>query len=245
MSIASEITRLHGVKGDILTAIADKGVTVPADSMLDDCPDLIASISGGGSPIPEGYELCQYVKCIAQGSIYNHSGETPLITNVAKDDIISFYYEVGNDATSWLPETVITTYYFPATNSGRDIKIRTNTNENKSVVDGFSSSKTLSGIIKDFSIIRKGPDKMFLNGVQFNDNYNYIPSRCEKIFSVTNASIVGGKLYFLKIFGANNTLKYHFLPMKKNGTTDVFYDVVTGIEFVLDTNKFICGPVVS
>lgn len=49
MSIASEITRLQGVKSDILQAIADKGVTVPVGSMLDDCPALIASISGGGA----------------------------------------------------------------------------------------------------------------------------------------------------------------------------------------------------
>lgn len=48
MSIASEITRLQGVKSDILQAISDKGVTVPSGSALDDCPGLIASISGGG-----------------------------------------------------------------------------------------------------------------------------------------------------------------------------------------------------
>ena len=48
MSIASEITRLRGVKADILRAISDKGVEVPSGSMLDACPDLIASISGGG-----------------------------------------------------------------------------------------------------------------------------------------------------------------------------------------------------
>ena len=48
MSIASEITRLQGVKSDILQAISDKGVTVPVGSALDDCPGLIASISGGG-----------------------------------------------------------------------------------------------------------------------------------------------------------------------------------------------------
>ena len=48
MSIASEITRLQGVKSDILQAISDKGVVVPAGSALDDCPGLIASISGGG-----------------------------------------------------------------------------------------------------------------------------------------------------------------------------------------------------
>lgn len=46
MSIASEITRLQGVKSDILTAIADKGVTVPAGSALDDCPNLIEDIGG-------------------------------------------------------------------------------------------------------------------------------------------------------------------------------------------------------
>lgn len=48
MSIASEITRLQGVKTDILQAISDKGVEVPSGSMLADCPNLIASISGGG-----------------------------------------------------------------------------------------------------------------------------------------------------------------------------------------------------
>lgn len=48
MSIASEITRLQGVKANILQAIADKGVEVPSGSMLADCPDLIAGISGGG-----------------------------------------------------------------------------------------------------------------------------------------------------------------------------------------------------
>lgn len=51
MSIASEITRLQGVKSDILTAISDKGVTVPAGSALDDCPGLIADIPTGPSGV--------------------------------------------------------------------------------------------------------------------------------------------------------------------------------------------------
>lgn len=46
MSIASEITRLQGVKADIFTALANKGVTVPSGSALDDCPSLISSIGG-------------------------------------------------------------------------------------------------------------------------------------------------------------------------------------------------------
>lgn len=53
MSIASEITRLQGVKSDIITAIADKGVTVPSGSKLDDCPGLIADIPSGGAETVE------------------------------------------------------------------------------------------------------------------------------------------------------------------------------------------------
>lgn len=52
MSIESEITRLQSVKSNILHAIADKGVEVPLGSKLANCPDLIASISGGGGGIP-------------------------------------------------------------------------------------------------------------------------------------------------------------------------------------------------
>ena len=48
MSIASEITRLYGVRSDIFTAITNKGVTVPSGSQLDDAPTLIGSISAGG-----------------------------------------------------------------------------------------------------------------------------------------------------------------------------------------------------
>lgn len=48
MSIASEITRLYGVRSDIFTAITNKGVQVPAGSQLDDAPTLIGNISGGG-----------------------------------------------------------------------------------------------------------------------------------------------------------------------------------------------------
>ena len=51
MSVASEITRLQGVKADILQSIADKGVTIPTGSALADCPTLIASITGGGGDV--------------------------------------------------------------------------------------------------------------------------------------------------------------------------------------------------
>lgn len=47
MSIQSEITRLQGVKADILSSIEAKNVIVPTGAMLADCPGLIAEITGG------------------------------------------------------------------------------------------------------------------------------------------------------------------------------------------------------
>lgn len=47
MSIQSEITRISGNVSDALSAIADKGVTVPSGSNSDDLADLISQITGG------------------------------------------------------------------------------------------------------------------------------------------------------------------------------------------------------
>jgi hypothetical protein len=50
MSIASEIQRLSGVRGDIFNSITNKGVTVPVGSTFSSCPSLIDQIQGGGGP---------------------------------------------------------------------------------------------------------------------------------------------------------------------------------------------------
>lgn len=52
MSIQSEITRLSGNVSDALTAIANKGVTVPAGSNSDDLSTLIGQIQTGGGGTP-------------------------------------------------------------------------------------------------------------------------------------------------------------------------------------------------
>jgi len=46
MSISSEITRISGNVSDALTAIGNKGVTVPSGSNSDDLADLIGAITG-------------------------------------------------------------------------------------------------------------------------------------------------------------------------------------------------------
>lgn len=48
MSIASEITRITNKRDASFTAVANKGVTVPSGSTIDDLPGLINSIPTGG-----------------------------------------------------------------------------------------------------------------------------------------------------------------------------------------------------
>lgn len=48
MSIADEISRIQGAKADLRTSIQAKGVSVPADALIDAYPDYVDAISGGG-----------------------------------------------------------------------------------------------------------------------------------------------------------------------------------------------------
>lgn len=90
MSIASEITRLQGVKSDILQAISDKGVTVPVGSALDDCPDLITSISGGGGFLPDGYKKVSYIETDGTAWADHTLDETVVCTTRQMNINISF-----------------------------------------------------------------------------------------------------------------------------------------------------------
>lgn len=116
MSIASEITRLQGVKSDILQAISDKGVVVPAGSALDDCPSLIAAISGGGFDMDSIANIVPIQKIVVVDSngyigydITNYFKATP-----------NFYYNyailaAGEDfSQSGLGQV---TFYTPASNN--------------------------------------------------------------------------------------------------------------------------------
>lgn len=89
---------MQGVKADILQAISDKGVTVPAGSALDDCPGLIGQISGGYPYIPQTLVnkliFGQQYKCveIASGVFFpiqnlNYVDENIKITNNFNNDV--------------------------------------------------------------------------------------------------------------------------------------------------------------
>lgn len=118
MSISSEITRLYGVRGDILQAISDKGVTVPSGSKLDDCPELIAAISGGG-----GFEADNIVNIVPIDKIVVVDANGYIgfdITNYFQYRGSTYYYNyailsTGDDFSSKGLGQV--TFYTPASNN--------------------------------------------------------------------------------------------------------------------------------
>ena len=77
MSIASEITRLYGVRSDIFTSLTAKGVSVPASAVLDDVPDMVDSISAGGGAYTLDYtNPNQYCTFKADNPNCSRSGAT-------------------------------------------------------------------------------------------------------------------------------------------------------------------------
>ena len=95
MSIQTELTRITNAKAAIKTAIEGKGVTVPADTLLDGMASLIESIEAGGG----GFQVAlgtytpaetKSLNSITPISIKHNAGFTP--------DVFIFY---KTDATSY------------------------------------------------------------------------------------------------------------------------------------------------
>lgn len=73
MSISSEISRISGNVSDALTAIANKGVTVPSGSNSDDLATLIGAIETGGS-MWKDKKICVFGDSIGAG--YGNNDES-------------------------------------------------------------------------------------------------------------------------------------------------------------------------
>lgn len=82
MSIASEITRISAARNDILTSIANKGVTVPETATLSSCPALIDSIQTGGG----GYKYMFNASVIAPFTGYKTASFTATQKSVSAGD---------------------------------------------------------------------------------------------------------------------------------------------------------------
>jgi hypothetical protein len=225
MSIASEITRLQGVKADILQAIADKGVTVPADSTLADCPDLIASIStsggggggGGGQVIPglpSNYTPINAIRI-------NQTSSSQLLKfenlNFSTDGV-SFYFEVKKN-------TSISAFCGLFSISGQDIYFTGYTGQIYVFANGGRySNKYITDSFQEF-IVKNSSNKWYVNG-------SY--SEMSGTFNVNNFAVTGSNnsnisYKRIKIFKHENNTDVVYLdlfPVKDENEIVGFYDLV-------------------
>lgn len=96
MSIQSEITRLESAKSAIAAAIAGKGVTVPAGTMLDGMAALIQSISAGTKIEIKTIVPSEDVKGNATLTVEHGLGEVPrMVLIFTGDSIVASSYGVA------------------------------------------------------------------------------------------------------------------------------------------------------
>ena len=110
MSVQEKIDKIKNAKADIASAIAEKGVEVPADAMLEDMADLIRAIEAGGSSISDTIlqtmiSVDPTVFVVSGGTVsFNYLPNTTLIvwgdgamdeydpSTLTKDDILTHTY---------------------------------------------------------------------------------------------------------------------------------------------------------
>ena len=97
MSIASEITRLQVAKSDLKTSIENKGVTVPASTLISGYSALVDQIITGGLPNIQALNITANGTYTASGSV---DGYSPITVSVSGGGL---EYETG----TWTPTSDI------------------------------------------------------------------------------------------------------------------------------------------
>lgn len=239
MSIASEITRLQGVKTDILTAIADKGVTVPAGSALDDCPQLIASISSGEPQVPDTYKELLWIR-----SDYKENGNDASYVDLGTGyNTYTYKFELVDltDCVKYMIDNNYTRDLYMLGMSNGDIKNvvltqRSGSIEAKFVQAGTSGlSPTVLTDVPSVCQCFTYKDYAVLNGVTLNRGSGTVRVGTGSITPVLGrgsdpASLV--KLGRIKVYTESDELFQDWRPVEKiDGSNNRFgyYDIVNNV----------------
>lgn len=244
MSIASEISRLQGVKSDILQAISDKGVTVPVGSALDDCPALIASIPTGGGNIPDGYKLTLYTELAANGDasiwIYPKFSGQDDITPYRRDSLEYQVYLKQNVSSP------LTYFNFSGSSSSNYKEMRliaVTTQGSESIQCGFifrdyfEKTLTINGTAKGFVVAKMsydGTDGHFsLNDTtdsSSNDLGDSALTGIWQLFNVVASDFAGTKIFRMrsKIYNSDK-YRFDYVPARRVSDNRAgFINLVTG-----------------
>lgn len=230
MSIASEITRLQGVKSDILQAISDKGVTVPAGSALDDCPALIASIpTGGGEPEPPTGYIFRTALWASSGTDVNYNY---INTNEDTTITLEFQAKASNSSISGVLAGLGSNSVFDFEfNSGSTGKATiTNQNNASITLDTFSLNN-----LRKLKATLKNNEFSLTDGISnFSaNNIPYTPAALSRFW------ISGSSFYIYKLTLENGDKKSILQPAQRvSDNAFGFYDMIQNVFY---TNYNITG----
>lgn len=140
MSIATEITRLQTAKSDLKTSIENKGVTVPASTLISGYSALVDQIITGGTPNIQALNITTNGTYTATGSV---DGYSPITVSVSGG---GYATETG----TWTPATDTTRgtisfnnthskppAFYIVMDSTEDLTIPTSTNLYNSFIDVY------------------------------------------------------------------------------------------------------------
>ena len=194
MSISSEIERIQSAKSDIITAIENKGVTVPTGAKIDELSTLIDSIpSGGGGgqnpDLPANYTEIDSVKFTGSGNSvwlrvnnlnFNYN-QTHLEFEAKKIQNEHQFYALisyggaylrysGADGKVYFSSGSATTYL----NNDNFTKIDFLNDNNTWKINGVSCGFTGSGTATEFIIGQYGTENYFKKIKLYNKENNAI-----------------------------------------------------------------------
>lgn len=229
MSIASEITRLQGVKSDILQAISDKGVTVPAGSALDDCPDLIASIpSGGGPELPDNYQRLI--------SITNGTGTSSEINlsvysfslNVKTSDNIKASFTLGSSINGSNPELDVINNY-PSRSLGFLLDFNYWYLTNSPLYSNVQGAREYMSKCSSYVVEQEG-GKIRVNGTEYtiSTNEGDNDQTITRLFSIPGNTPQNIFIHGIEVIDKDGNYKYSLVPvLNKTTNTKGLFDTVS------------------
>ena len=194
---------------------------------------------GGGGNLPDGFKKCQYIEAVNVGNIFFDNS----FNDLSFDDYIEISAFVNPGSTAWSNYIDFIGYNF-----GGPIRTLTfKQNGSQSVVNGFSNQVSLNAA-PNIILIKKQGSFLSLNGASINnDTYSgTVTKMSTNFFEVSGAVFKQSKLFYLNIYSNDKTvLKHAFIACKDELNRDALIDRITQQYVVLDTSKFICGPVVE
>lgn len=225
MAISTEIQRLQSAKAALKTAIENKGVTVPADALLDDYAALVDAINNG---LPIGYTRLEYLQ--SDGNQYINTNIVP-----TANTIISGSFKYTKFVTYG---AILGNHVSESTNACRIIL----TNSSGSIYfnnnNRAGNATNINCAINTKHAFTLNSTKLILDGVGVNGsttqgtaNNTALALFANKVENPTLGKDVGCTIYGIKI-QENNTLVRDFVPAIRLSDNELgMYDKVSGTFF--------------